>query len=144
MKISDIFWLAGLLEGEGCFLVRKSGGYKGSIAIALQMTDKDVVERAATLLGGKLYGPHGPYGQSTKQTWQVVVFGKQAAEWMMTLYSLMGIRRQEKIRELLTMWKAQPVMQAGRVAVCHPDKPRYAKDMCMKCYNKEYHAHIAA
>lgn len=143
-ETKDIAWLAGLLEGEGCFLLRKSGGYKGSISIALQMTDRDTVEKAATLMGGKLYGPHGPYGKGKLPTWQVFVFGEAAASWMMTLYSFMSTRRQEKIKELLGIWKTQPVMRAGRMAVCHPQEPRYAKDKCMVCYNRDYYAHFVS
>jgi hypothetical protein len=139
----DIAWLAGILEGEGCFQTRKSGGYKGTPCISLQMTDKDTVEKVSKLWDAKLYGPYGPYGKSKLQTWQVNIFGKQAAEWMMTIYTLMGQRRQEKIKSILAIWKTQPVMKSGRMALCHPDKPRHAKDKCMVCYNKEYHANFA-
>ena len=124
--------------------MRKSGGYKGSISIAIQMTDEDTVVKAAKLLNGKVYGPHGPYGVSKLSIWQVTIFGQRAAEWMMTIFPLMSIRRQTKIKELLTIWKTQPVMQAGRSALCHPDRPRYAKNKCMVCYNKEYHANFAS
>lgn len=140
MTVTEIAWLAGLLEGEGCFQLRKSGGYKGSICIALQMTDKDTVEKASKLLKGTFYGPHGPYGVSKLPTWQTMVFGKRAAEIMMSVFVFLGARRQQKVKELLDYWKTQPVMRAGRMALCHPDQPRYAKDKCMVCYNREYHA----
>lgn len=139
MKSTDIAWLAGLLEGEGTFGIQKTGGYKGTIKIGLQMTDKDTVEKASDLLGGTLWGPHGPYGVSKQVTYQTSIFGTKAASWMMTVYSLMGERRQEKIRSLLTMWKSQPVMRAGRAATCHPDMPRSAKGLCSSCYMKKYH-----
>jgi hypothetical protein len=41
----DTAWLAGLVEGEGCF----SGG-----ALCVNMTDRDVVERAAALMGARV------------------------------------------------------------------------------------------
>ena len=44
----DIAWLAELLEGEGSFVMSER-----SIAIVVKMTDRDVVERAAALLGGR-------------------------------------------------------------------------------------------
>jgi hypothetical protein len=139
MKTQDIHWVAGLLEGEGSFLMRKNRGYRGSIAIALQMTDEDVIQKAASLLRGKVYGPHGPYGQSKKVTWQVVIFGKSAAEWMMTLYPLMGKRRRERIEELLTFWKTQPTQQKERQAVCCENKIMFSKNLCRSCYMKQYH-----
>lgn len=97
----DIAWLAGLIEGEGCFKMQKTGGYAGSICIALQMTDLDIVERATALIGGTLWGPHGPYGVSKQQTFQTAIFGSRAASWMMTLYPFLGHRRRDKVRELL-------------------------------------------
>lgn len=48
----DVVWLAGLMEGEGCFTMgwnRKSG--KMQPRIQLQMTDLDVVQRASRAPG---------------------------------------------------------------------------------------------
>jgi len=101
-NIGDIKWLAGLLEGEGTFGL----GSDGSVAISVGMTDADVIERAAMLMG---QGPHRPYferGQMPRYT--AKVSGWQAAGWMMTLYSLMGARRQARIASLLARWKAAP------------------------------------
>lgn len=114
----------------------------------MQMADKDVMEKAANLLSTKLYGPYTSKqkkldGTTKKETYLLNIFGANAASWMMTLYSFMGERRKEKIEELLEGWKKQPVVKAGRNALCHPDQPRYAKDKCMVCYNKEYHANFA-
>jgi hypothetical protein len=103
MKLADLYWLAGLLEGEGCFGM--SGSKSGSARIALNMTDYDVVERAALLLDtpvkySKLY-------PNRKQVYRIEIFSNKAASWMMTLYSLMGERRQETILNSLTLWKEQ-------------------------------------
>jgi len=96
----DIRWLAGLLEGEGCFL------YKSTPSIVLKMKDKDVVEHAANLLGGRgvrLGAP--PVKPQWNQQYSCAVYGARAAGWMMTLYGLMGMRRKDKIREVLAKWK---------------------------------------
>ena len=129
----DIVWLAGLLEGEGSFKIQTTGGYRGSVCIALQMTDKDTVERAAQLLGGTVWGPHGPYGVSKQQTYQVAIFGSKAASWMMTVFPLMSMRRKSKIKELVTLWKTQPLRTKGRKALCHSDRAYYANDRCKPC-----------
>ena len=112
------------------------------------MTDKDIMQRCADIFKTKLYGPYlskqkKVNGDNKKETFLINIFGSNAAQWLMTIYSFMGERRKEKIRELLSIWKSQPVMQAGRNALCHPDQPRHAKDKCMVCYNKEYHANFA-
>ena len=134
----DIAWLAGLLEGEGCFKIQSSGGYKGSISIALQMTDKDVVERVANLFQTPLWGPHGPYGVSKKSTYQTAIFGSKAAAWMMTLLPFLGERRKEKVIELLDIWKTQPPQITDRRPKCHPERPHAGKWMCSSCYMKKY------
>jgi hypothetical protein len=107
----DIAWLAGLLEGEACFCVCdrrvKDKTYK-RIYIQLVMTDQDVVERAANLLGTSAKPMPWRNNGMTKPTWRAYLCGDKAAGWMMTLYKLLGHRRQAKIRECLSAWKASP------------------------------------
>lgn len=109
LDFKSLSWLAGLLEGEGWFGFSKA--YKsryGFLIIALQMTDADVVERAAKILNRpvKLRAPFRSGGR--KPVWSCIVAGSSAAGWMMTLYPLMGQRRGEQIRSSLTKWRASP------------------------------------
>lgn len=60
MKETDVAWLAGLLEGEGCFVVRP----KNTPYIALKMNDKDVVEKAAALMKMTVTRPRNNYKTS--------------------------------------------------------------------------------
>ena len=48
----EIAWATGLFEGEGCIHLRK--GYKG-VALQMNSTDKDVLERLAQVFGGSIY-----------------------------------------------------------------------------------------
>jgi len=49
IRKTAIAWTAGLLEGEGSF------GMSGrSIAIGINMTDRDVIDRIAGVLGGHI------------------------------------------------------------------------------------------
>lgn len=106
----DIRWLAGLLEGEGCFL------YHSSPAIVLNMKDKDVVERAAVILGNRSVRMKTPPAKPQwNQTYTCAVYGARAAGWMMTLYGLMGVRRKDKIKEVLARWRiAKRGLPVGR------------------------------
>lgn len=101
IRIHDIAWLAGLLEGEGCFSI-----VGRSVVIELQMTDKDVVEHAAQLLNTPVYV--NKKKPNRKMVWRLHLHGNRAAGWMMTLYSLMGLRRRGRIKELLTGWRLSP------------------------------------
>ena len=105
----DITWLAGLLEGEGCFrwLRSRHGNGKGTPTIVLAMSDEDVVKRVADLWARPVNGPYGPYRPGNLKTYKAIVFGNQAIQWMMTLYVLMGTRRRNKIQEVVQKWKNQ-------------------------------------
>lgn len=100
LNTSDIYWLAGLLEGEGCF-----GLSSGSARISLNMTDLDVVKKVASLFKTSIkYSKKYP---NRKQVYRVEIFSNTAAGWMMTLYPLMGERRQKTIEDTLSIWKQQ-------------------------------------
>src|SRR3989442_1732658 len=111
MKTCDLYWLAGLMEGEGWFTLDKKNGRPGrdSIRIGLTMTDEDVVRRAADIAQmGHVTGPHdkGP-GNKPQWLWRV---GRQSdvRSLMADLYPLLGKRRQERCRFLLTYWHNDP------------------------------------
>jgi len=100
MEIKDIHWLAGLLEGEGCF-----GLSSGCIRISVHMTDEDIINRAAEILGARVRKEK--LQPNRKQCWATAIYSSEAAGWMMTLYSLMGKRRKETIENALVHWKQQ-------------------------------------
>ncbi|QDF14205.1 LAGLIDADG endonuclease [Microbacterium phage GardenState] len=91
----DLLWLAGLLEGEGAFDAHR-GRYP---RIRLQMTDRDVVERVAKLLGTtvRLSLKRAP----ASATWNAELSGDRAAEIMAALLPYMGARRSARIAEVL-------------------------------------------
>jgi hypothetical protein len=108
IKTKDIYWLAGLLEGEGSFCLRSQVSGRGAYpTIQLGMTDLDVVTKAKTILGGS--GSIGVEGlgtnaRRTKPLYKYVIAGPRAVGWMMTLYPLLGTRRQNRISEVLAAW----------------------------------------
>lgn len=110
-QLKDIYWLAGLLEGDGCFT--NSGGAISIPTIIVKMTDRDTVEKAQRILrpvkfradGNTIFEFSDPRPDRQPQ-FIAKIGGKRAAGWMMTLYPLMGQRRQSRIRELLTTWKS--------------------------------------
>ena len=112
IKVADIQWLAGLLEGEGCFLTSSNT----TPVIVLCMTDKDVVERAAALLKVKCYAPTPPAWKIgiRKPIYRIMIHGYKAAQWMMLLYSLMGERRRSKIKQCLAIWRKAPLHPSMR------------------------------
>jgi len=103
IDIKTIAWLAGILEGEGCFLLK---GNNTSPCIQLKMKDEDIIKRVAslwnvTVIENKKQELHW------SQTYQVNLYGNRAVAWMFTIYSFMGKRRQAKIKEVVAGWKNQ-------------------------------------
>ena len=110
MDTGDIKYLAGLLEGEGYF------GIASTPRIQLKMTDEDIVSKARSLMSpeSKIYiHSHANIKHSTNYT--LTINGQLSIEWMMTLYSLMGRRRKEQIREVIHKWKLRPGYKHGRL-----------------------------
>jgi len=137
MTTTEIVWLAGLLEGEGSF--HPANG--NSINISLGMTDKDVIKKAAVLLGNaKVYTREVKKGAKLYKTChQIHVAGNYAAGWMMTLYPYMGTRRKERIREMLSLWKSRKPRYSECVNCEHKSSPHYGLGMCKACYQRDWY-----
>ena len=100
-KKRHLYWLAGLLEGEGCFSLQKRWKQsKYDISLSLQMTDKDVVQQAAELMKVPMYGPvkHLEY----KLVWAIHIRGQRAIDWAKKLYPLLSRRRKAQIDKALS------------------------------------------
>ena len=100
ITVADIRWLAGYLEGEGCFTF--TGDKYRYPRIVVESTDEDVIQRVSQLWGMK---PHSVQHGSHKTGYSVATTCTKAVSWMMTLYPLMGQRRQARIREILMNWR---------------------------------------
>ena len=110
LQATDIYWLAGLVEGEGWIGLRKSQKDGGSVylypQLTIRMTDRDVLERAHALFGGHVYGPYKLKNPNCKDVYHWGVSRQSAAVGiLLTLYSLMGSRRQAQIRSVLDSWR---------------------------------------
>ena len=101
----DLCWLAGLLEGEGYFSLHPNR--HPHPRIQLQMTDKDVVDRAARLFGGNKVRMIRPASTRRQTTYRTEISGRPAAHLMEQLRPLMGQRRVSKIDEVLDDWRAR-------------------------------------
>lgn len=99
--MSDLDWLSGLLEGEGCFGTQTVSG-KIYPYVHLAMTDIDVVQRSADIfpISGSLrsYGSRKPLHKPIHVvTWS----HRHAVELMWAVLPRMCARRGEKIVEIL-------------------------------------------
>ncbi len=99
----SVFWLAGLLEGEGCFSLQTDNrvpGNRTGIRVGLKMNDEDVVCRAGELMGAPVY-LRSDLRPNYSDSYEVRINGYPAEELMRTVLPHMGNRRSAKIRECL-------------------------------------------
>lgn len=108
----SLAWLAGLLEGEGSFLLHKqTSKWRDRLyhyrypRVTLQMTDEDIVNRAHQTAGlGNVCGPFYPKG-GRKATWVWhVTTGSDAYALMVALYPWLGVRRKADISAVIRSW----------------------------------------
>jgi len=97
----EIAWVVGLLEGEGSFRWHPDG----TAVIVLGMTDRDVVEHFKQVTQTPSVISIDTSSKN-KPMYRVRLFGSLAIQWMLTLYSLLGNRRREQIRNVIAQWKS--------------------------------------
>ncbi len=103
----EIAWAAGLFEGEGCWNVytRKSG--KLQVQARLTMTDRDVVERFASIIGcGSTRASHTPSararGDKPLTEWYVYE-AERVREVIRLFLPYLGDRRRARAEEVLRL-----------------------------------------
>lgn len=110
MNNQQLGWVAGLLEGEGCFKLNTKTvkGLRYHYAnVELNMTDEDVIRKTHAIVGlGTVTGPYWSGRSADKQTWHWSIQKDEVArEFMRTVLPLMCERRSAKIAEILQIPK---------------------------------------
>lgn len=108
----DIAWLAGLLEGEGSFLLdnRSAKRFKVSTSppspfIKIQMTDEDVIKKVATMVNKNVFSPTRKTVKS-KTTYSVHIGDRPTLRILLPrLFPYLGARRQAQAQDLLNALK---------------------------------------
>jgi len=96
MTHETIIWLAAWLEGEGWF------GLSGnSISIQATSTDRDIIERVASMFNTYHIYEKLKHKETHKQAYTVRLTGERAATIMRAILPYMGNRRRDKIETLL-------------------------------------------
>lgn len=94
----DLCWVAGLLEGEGCFTTKNRGRY---ISLCCHMTDLDVLQKLQKYVGGSICGPYQNTQSHHKLRYHWSLSSKDSYNLMKALLPHMCIRRKKRIEELL-------------------------------------------
>lgn len=97
MNDLEIGWVAGIIEGEGTICSRPSS--MGSNYVEVSMTDEDTIQKLLNTTG--FGNVRGPYKRDNKKLFWIwhVADASSLSYLLDTIYPLMSIRRQEKIKE---------------------------------------------
>ena len=106
--MKSIEWLAGLLEGEGCFSKqRNTSNHCTTPLVEVVMVDLDIIEKAKSLfedIGGRKIKIRKRYLHSGKIAYHCSVTGLPAVKIMLVVLPFMGARRSSCIHTVIAEW----------------------------------------
>lgn len=116
IDIKDIYWLAGFIEGEGCFQFHKKNH---APYITISQKDPQCLYDIKNIFGGSI---HSYRDREENIYYKWTASTRLASGLMLTLYSLLSDRRKEKIKECITQWKNVPTVghyKRNKLLICH-------------------------
>ena len=93
---TSLHWLAGLLEGEGTFQAPPPSSPNYPV-LSVEMSDRDVIERAARILGERPVHANAPGRAGWSWTYRTDIGGEAAVLKMRELRPFMGERRTSQL-----------------------------------------------
>ena len=93
----ELGWAAGYFEGEGTITMRGVS----SVALQVASVDFDNLDHLQRSLGGKVYGPYGPYQPNRQPHWLWTVASENAIRVLRILLPYLGERRSNRAREVI-------------------------------------------
>lgn len=98
----ELYWAAGFMEGEGCFIYFGRPPRGNIWEAKASQVELDPLIRLRNILGGSIRLDHQRGEHNHRQPIHIwATYGARARGVMMTLYSLMGIKRKRTIKKAL-------------------------------------------
>lgn len=111
-SVTDIAWAAGLFEGEGCIHNRASH----SIAVSINMTDKDVLEKLSGIYGGKITDLKVRQ-EHWKPSWIWYLYGANAKDFLNDIMPYLGERRKARANEAIARFSFMQEKREEKMAL---------------------------
>src|SRR5665213_2081216 len=120
----EIYWIAGFLEGEGCFgwygehrkFPARRTKWLGYPCVVVSQNSREPLERVeASFPGGTLRLNSILRG---KEHWEYRVNNEVAIDIMVAVYPLMSTRRQERIREVVAHYASRSAERLQNAIFC--------------------------
>lgn len=141
-RTRQLYWLAGLLEGEGTFLAGPPSRPRSPI-VRLVMTDEDVVARVAAVFGRAVVRVR-PRSEKHKSVYMTTLKGGAAVSVMRTLYPVFGSRRRAQVNRAVAVFDGRAARWRKPAFRCSaPDCTRAAatRALCRRHYSVWWKAH---
>ena len=141
MDASELYWLAGLLEGEGTF-VHGPPSAPTVPQIRVEMTDRDVVARVASAFERTVL-QHTERAFGHKPSFSTTVKGASASYFMRLLAPVLGARRRVQIEAALVGPHNEKVRWLRRGAECTVSgcpNPSLTRSLCKSHYDSWWKA----
>lgn len=105
--VKDIYWAAGVWEGEGSV---QSKGRSNTVGVTVSQKDRELCDKMAELFGGNVGKYHNKDNVHRKGGDYFVwtVSGARGAGFLMTIYPLLTQRRKVQVKAALDKWKNKP------------------------------------
>lgn len=103
--MDKLSWFAGVFEGEGSIKCMKIKSRADSYALSLviKMTDEDIILRCLDAIGvGRVKGPYHEHAKNKPMWYWEVTSQGEIVKVLDKLYPMLGVRRKEKAREVLS------------------------------------------
>ena len=111
ISVAELAWVAGFIEGEGCFYFSPKTAHISFMVCAAQV-QRWPLDQLQKLVGGKI-GRIAP--RKGKGHWAWNLTGPRGVGLALTLFSAMSPDRRQKIKELLLVWKKTAPMAPKHV-----------------------------
>lgn len=138
---SELYWLTGLLEGEGTFLAGPPSEPRVP-RVRVEMTDVDVVEHVAKLLG-RAVQRHKQRDPRHKPSFSTSLKGAGAVHLMRLVQPVLGTRRRAQVDAALSRPHNESVRWLRRGEVCSVDgctQPGLKRALCKRHYDSWWKA----
>jgi len=121
----ELAWLAGLLEGEGCFSHKSSN----AMYINCSMTDEDIIRKIESIIGEGSVTTYQKPDRKRVWTWRTGN-RRTVIDLCKLLLPYMGERRSAKIQEMIDYDLANPKKRQEKGKVQHGTRTMYSSYGC--------------
>lgn len=105
IDLPELYWFAGLFEGEGYVYLQKTGQYAAP-TMGVEMANEDVISTLVTMFGGTKSTRKRGSNQRT-YTWSFSA-SKGCIELLSVIYDLLSKKRQTQIDTVMEGYKPSP------------------------------------